>query len=291
MTFPRPVRRALMIITVTAGLAAVAVLPVVNPPAEAVQPAATTRARAVVDPANTEMGWKNKQHQRESPQLGALQYTPTGVLGIDVASYQGTVNWQRWVARGRSFAYIKATQGTSYRNPYFGAQYGGAYEAGMIRGAYHFANPAGRSGTAQARYFVAHGGGWTADGRTLPGVLDIEYNPSGSTCYGMSKKKMIAWITAFTTEYKRLTTRDAVIYTTADWWNRCTGNTTKFTLTNPLWAARYGTKTAGTLPGAWTTATFWQYTSSPLDQDRFSTTPDRLVVLATGIEPAEAKKN
>ena len=47
----------------------------------------------------------------------------------------------------------------------------------MVRGAYHFANPRTSSGADQARYFVQNGGAWTADGKTLPGLLDIEFNP------------------------------------------------------------------------------------------------------------------
>jgi hypothetical protein len=47
----------------------------------------------------------------------------------------------------------------------------------MIRGAYHFARPHTTSGVIQAEYFVDHGGGWSGDGTTLPGALDIEYNP------------------------------------------------------------------------------------------------------------------
>jgi GH25 family lysozyme M1 (1,4-beta-N-acetylmuramidase) len=237
------------------------------------------------------MGWRESS-QRVTDQrtdagtdidssLLARAFTPKGVLGMDVASYQRHVNWPRWVARGKQFAYVKATEGTRYRNPYFASQFSGAYEAGMIRGAYHFASPSGASGRAQAAYFVKHGGGWTKDGRTLPGVLDIEYNPYGATCYHRSKKQMVRWISSFVTEYKRETTRDAVIYSTADWWRRCTGNTTKFTLTNPLWVARYSSA-AGALPGSWNFYTFWQYTSSPLDQDVFSASYQRLVVLANG---------
>ena len=59
----------------------------------------------------------------------------------------------------------------------------------MVRGAYHFANPRTSSGADQARYFVQNGGAWTADGKTLPGLLDIEFNPYpayGNTCYNMT---------------------------------------------------------------------------------------------------------
>jgi GH25 family lysozyme M1 (1,4-beta-N-acetylmuramidase) len=205
----------------------------------------------------------------------------TGVLGIDVASYQKNVKWTSYKGQKRVFAYVKATEGTSYRNPYFASQYNGAAKAGIIRGAYHFASPSGKSGKTQAGYFVKYGGAWRADGQTLPGVLDIEYNPyRGGTCYGLSKTAMVKWISAFLTEYKRLTKRDAVIYTTADWWKRCTGNTTKFNQTNPLWVARYGTSTPGTLPGKWPFYTFWQYSSNPIDQNKFSASYTRLQVLA-----------
>ena len=238
------------------------------------KPTPTAAARlAGVEPGNAQMGWRAKlatgrlATNRVPGASTDAAFRPSGVLGIDVSSHQGKVNWKGWVAKGRSFAYVKATEGTTYKNPYFSAQYRGSYDAGMIRGAYHFASPSGKSGKKQAAYFVKNGGGWTPDGRTLPGVLDIEYNPYGKTCYGLSKRKMVAWIADFTAEYKRLTTRDAVIYTTADWWKQCTGNTTKFTHTNPLWAARYGTTTPGALPGDWKWATFWQYTSSPIDQN------------------------
>jgi len=204
------------------------------------------------------------------------------VLGIDVSGHQrNTINWAAQARAGKRFAYIKATEGTSYRNPYFSSQYTGSYRAGMIRGAYHFANPGGAAGWRQADYFVSRGGGWSRDGRTLPGVLDIEYNPYGSTCYGRSQREMVAWIGSFTRRYKARTGRDAVIYTTYDWWRQCTGNSTAFNRTNPLWVARYSSS-VGTLPGKWPFYTFWQYTSTPIDQNRFGSTYTRLKILATG---------
>ncbi|WP_268248729.1 GH25 family lysozyme [Actinoplanes ianthinogenes] len=119
---------------------------------------------------------------------------------------------------------MKATEGTSYTNSYFAQRYNGSYNVGMIRGAYHFALPNGAGGSAQADYFVGHGGGWSRDGRTLPGALDIEYNPYGATCYGLSQASMRSWISAFLNRYHALTGRWAVIYTTTDWWTTCTGN-------------------------------------------------------------------
>jgi GH25 family lysozyme M1 (1,4-beta-N-acetylmuramidase) len=278
-------RRLGCMIAATAGLSAVGVSSAAAEPPQ--PPLSVAAQRAGLQPGNTPMGWRSRNATtlHVGSEVKTAAFKPTGVLGLDVASYQRKVNWKSWAGKGKDFAYIKSTEGTSYRNPYWHSQYYGAGHAGLIRGSYHFGRPDGASGKKQAAFFVVHGGGWKPDGTTLPGVLDIEYNPSGRTCYGLSKAGMVAWINSFTTEYKRRTTRDAVIYSTADWWNRCTGNTKKFTQTNPLWAARYGTKTAGKLPGSWKVATFWQYTSSPLDQDKFSGSMDRLRVLALGAEP------
>jgi GH25 family lysozyme M1 (1,4-beta-N-acetylmuramidase) len=61
-----------------------------------------------------------------------------------------------------------------YTDPTFSSKYSGAASAGLVRGAYHFAHPNKASGSEQAQYFLAHGGGWSADGQTLPGAVDLE---------------------------------------------------------------------------------------------------------------------
>ncbi|KAG5721529.1 N,O-diacetylmuramidase [Termitomyces sp. T112] len=192
--------------------------------------------------------------------------------GIDVSSYQPNIDWSTVKANGVEFAFIKATEGTSYTNPYFSSQYTGATNIGIIRGGYHFARPDISSGAAQATFFLAHGGGWSADGITLPGALDIEYNPYGAECYGLSASAMVAWITDFSNTYLTNTGRYPVIYTTTDWWTTCTGNYAGFGNTNPLWIARYASA-IGTLPAGWPYTTFWQYADSgpnPGDQDIFN---------------------
>lgn len=204
--------------------------------------------------------------------------------GVDVSSHQGNVAWSTLWKAGTKWAYTKATEGTSYRNPYFTQQYDGPYGIGMIRGAYHFATPDSTGGAAQADYFVAHGGGWSKDGKTLPGVLDIEWNPYGGACYGKSKSAMVTWIRDFVNRYKTRTGRDAVIYTATSWWTECTGNYSGFGKTNPLWIARYASA-VGTLPSGWSTYTMWQYTSSGQtvgDHDRFNGAEKRVKALATG---------
>ena len=207
---------------------------------------------------------------------------PAGTQGQDVSGYQGSVNWTAQWNAGSRFAYIKATEGTYYTNPSFAQQYNGSYNVGMIRGSYHFARPDTTSGATQADYFVAHGGGWSKDGKTLPGALDIEYNPYGSECYGLSQSSMRSWITSFSNEYHAKTTRWPVLYTTTDWWNTCIGNYNAWSGNSPLWIARYASA-VGTLPPGYSVYSFWQWSSSGTfagDSDVWNGTLARLKVLA-----------
>ncbi|WP_189783742.1 lysozyme [Streptomyces capitiformicae] len=208
--------------------------------------------------------------------------------GHDVSSHQKNVNWSRAKSKGATFVYVKATESTTYRNPHFGQQYNGSRNAGLIRGAYHFAVPNTSSGKAQAAYFVRNGGGWRADGWTLPPALDIEYNPYNKKkkCYGLSNSKMVSWIKSFSNEVKRLTGRRPVIYTTTHWWKTCTGNSTAFGGNHALWLARYNSAGAGELPAGWKFWTIWQYDngsgSLPGDQNLFNGSTSRLKKFAKG---------
>ncbi|KAJ6582977.1 glycoside hydrolase family 25 protein [Mycena vulgaris] len=204
--------------------------------------------------------------------------------GIDVSAFQPLVNWAAVKANGVAFAYIKATEGITFISPTFSEQYTGATKAGLIRGSYHFAHPDSSSGATQAKFFLAHGGGWSSDGITLPGALDIEYNPSGPKCYGLSAAAMVSWISEFSSTYHAATTRFPVIYTTTDWWKTCTGNSAAFGTNNPLWIAHYSSS-IGTLPAGWSFTTFWQYANSglnPGDQDLFNGDANGLKRMATG---------
>ena len=206
-----------------------------------------------------------------------------GPAGIDVSHYQGSINWSSVKAAGISFAYIKATEGTTYKDPDFSADYLGAYNAKVIRGAYHFAQPGSSSGAAQATYFAANGGAWSADNLTLPGTLDLE-----GGCYGLSTSSMQSWILSFYNTYKSKTGRDVVIYTSPSWWNTCTGGWSGMSAKSPLFVADWTTAANPTIPSGFPFATLWQYTDSgsvsgvsgAVDRDRFNGDSSRLLALA-----------
>lgn len=207
--------------------------------------------------------------------------------GIDVSHYQGSINWKSVRSGGTRFAYIKATEGVSYTDSAFDRNYPAAYYAGVVRGAYHFALPNKSTGAAQADFLYRNGGAWSADDLTLPAAVDLEYNPYGAVCYGLSQSAMVSWITDFLDRYHSHTGRYAVIYTTTGWWKSCTGNYSGFASRHPLWLARYSSS-RGELPAGWKFQTIWQYTSSgtvsgisaAVDRDYFNGTKTRLLALA-----------
>ncbi|WP_240690055.1 lysozyme [Arthrobacter sp. PAMC25564] len=202
-------------------------------------------------------------------------WTPSfGVQGLDVSYYQPNVNWQQQWDMGARFAYVKASEGDYYTNPSFGAQYQGSRSVGMIRGAYHFAIPNWSAGSEQASFFVQNGGGWSADGSTLPPVLDIEFNPyagktingvyMGNTCYDMSAAQLTAWVHDFGNTVRALTGRLPMIYTNTSWWKQCTGDPAGFG-DYPLWIAAYPgapSNDAGSIPASWGAYSVWQYSST-----------------------------
>ena len=173
--------------------------------------------------------------------------------GIDVSHYQGTVNWTSVKNSGRTFGFAKATEGTTYTDPNFAANWKNMKAAGVIPGAYHFGHP-GTDAVAQAKYFVntvkaAQGG--LSGGLQL--VLDIE------TTDGQSAAAVKTWIQTFVTEIQTLTGKPAIIYTGFYFWRDSAGNSTN-NYNCPLWIASY--TASPTIPAAWTTYTFWQYSDS-----------------------------
>ncbi|KAF8266534.1 glycoside hydrolase superfamily [Lactarius quietus] len=157
--------------------------------------------------------------------------------------------------------------------PLLQPNYIGATNNKIIRGAYHFAHPGTSTGAAQADYFLAHGGGWSADGITLPGALDLE-----GDCSNLSAAEMVSWIKDFSNTYHSKTKRYPVIYTTTSWWKGCTGNSKHSALTThsgspPGQAPLAPSPLAGVANVIHSYTTFWQYADSgpfPGDQDLFN---------------------
>ncbi|OOC06184.1 hydrolase [Amycolatopsis azurea DSM 43854] len=288
----RSVAVASSVVVLLAGL-----LPVENSRASAAT--ATTPILATTVPGHPETDYMGSsvprfervgKAGRSAASMNAV--APDGLPGLDVSHYQNTVNWPAVAAKGAKFAYMKATESTTYRDPTFAANYAGSANAGLKRGAYHFGLPDKASGGDQARFFLANGGGWVGDGKTLPPVLDIEYNPYSTAdwagwCYNRTPEQVTAWLTDFVTTVHDAVGRWPVIYTTRGWWNHCTGSNTTIPANSPLWISPVASDAGGPpgMPAGWTAYTFYQWAKSgtfPGDQDVFAGTIAQLAAFAAG---------
>ncbi|MDQ1740465.1 MAG: hypothetical protein QOE53_2117, partial [Pseudonocardiales bacterium] len=95
---------------------------------------------------------------------------------------------------------------------------------------------------------------------------------------------LVSWIRAFSDDLHARTSKYPMIYTTFDWWNTCTGNSSAFAATNPFWIASYGSTPPASIPAGTATWTIWQSASSgllPGSQDRFNGSFVQLQALAT----------
>lgn len=81
---------------------------------------------------------------------------------IDIASWQhpggARIDWEAVAKSGVVGVMIKVSQGTSYKNPYYGgdggvqSDYDDAKAAGLLVGAYHFAEPGASDAATQAQF-------------------------------------------------------------------------------------------------------------------------------------------
>lgn len=105
---------------------------------------------------------KHRKHKK-----AAVSFLP----GIDVSSYEKTIDWKKAAASGVVFAYIKATEGVTIQDAYFASNRANAKAEGVIVGAYHLFRPK-TAGKAQIDNFLNVVG--KVESGELPPLLDIE---------------------------------------------------------------------------------------------------------------------
>ena len=98
------------------------------------------------------------------------------VEGVDVSHHQGRIDWSRLSGSSVRFAYIKASEGATFRDTAFRANWAGAQSAGVVPGAYHFFTLC-RPAAQQATNFLAVVP--KPSEPTLPPAVDLEF---GGNC-------------------------------------------------------------------------------------------------------------
>lgn len=93
------------------------------------------------------------------------------IRGVDVSSYQGEIDWETLSSNNISFAFIKATEGSSFVDKHFDYNYKEAQKTELAIGAYHFFSY-DSSGQTQAENFINTVVPFEG---MLPPVIDLEF--------------------------------------------------------------------------------------------------------------------
>jgi lysozyme len=116
-------------------------------------------------------------HGDNRPHPGVAKARALPIQGMDVARYQGAIDYSKVRAAGVHFVYMKGTEGKDYVDPAFLTNWARAKSAGMAHGVYHFMTWCSTA-AEQAAWFKKN---VPYDATALPPVLDLEWN-HGSSC-------------------------------------------------------------------------------------------------------------
>jgi lysozyme len=75
--------------------------------------------------------------------------------GIDVSHHNGRPDWGVVAGNNYLFAIAKATEGVTVNDARFAGNWQGIKDAGLVRGAYHFARPSNNTAEDEADHFLA----------------------------------------------------------------------------------------------------------------------------------------
>ena len=75
--------------------------------------------------------------------------------GVDISHWQGAIDWTKVAAAGKKFAYMKASESTDFVDPNYTTNRAQARAAGLLVGAYHFAQPQRRPATRSRRRIIS----------------------------------------------------------------------------------------------------------------------------------------
>jgi lysozyme len=174
------------------------------------------------------------------------------VFGIDVSRHQQRINWDDVASHKHnhvevSFAFIKATEGKTIKDPYFAINWKDAKNANILRGAYHFYRPH----LTPHEQFELFKSVVKLQKEDLPPVLDVEIR--GSRSPAALKAGVKRWLQLAEKHYGVT----PILYTSYSFYKNyfSTPEFKKY----PLWIAHYATDDLNKLTDRWH---FWQHSES-----------------------------
>ena len=186
-----------------------------------------------------------------------MSYTSERIYGIDISRYQHgkgrkkyPILWDRlrvsYLGKNHrnasgtvdypvSFVFIKSTESTNIRNPFYANDYVKARQQGIPIGAYHFFS-CKTSGAAQAQHFLRNTLFRSGD---LPPVLDLEPFPSQIAAMG-GTEAMFASVRVWLQAVERRTGVKPILYISQSFVNRYLPEAPDLKRDYQVWIARYG---------------------------------------------------
>ncbi len=170
------------------------------------------------------------------------------VRGVDVSHHQGEVDWDKLSKEDISFAFIKATEGSKYKDEQFDRNWSKAAATDLRIGAYHFFS-LDSPGAEQAENFCNT---VEAVKDMLPPVVDVEPYGNYQDPGQLDKEKMLAELGDFLIGVESYYGLKPIIYTTEEWLPVLQEQFSDY----DLWIRNVYGK-----PNPATNWTFWQYSN------------------------------
>jgi GH25 family lysozyme M1 (1,4-beta-N-acetylmuramidase) len=195
--------------------------------------------------------------------LAGRAHAASYAKGLDVSNWQHTVDWLQVFDAGYTFAFAKATEGTTFTDVTYPLNRGGTGGFGIRFGAYHFARPSGSSDAARVASAIAQADHFVDVAQPRAGdlvpVLDLE------TTGNLSPASLQRWTQAWLDHVEARTGAKALIYTSPSFWKTRLADTTQFADDgHKLWIAHWTKAASPLLPAAaWGAQSWsvWQWTS------------------------------
>ena len=186
--------------------------------------------------------------------------------GIDVSSWQGSIDFSAVKNSGIEIVYIKSSEGQSYIDPYFESNYQNAKANGLKVGFYHYVT----ARTIQQAQLEASFFARVVSGKQSDCKLAMDFESFGN----LSTTEINEISKAFLETLVNATKSEAVIYSNA--YSARTIFNSELT-DYPLWVANYDVSEPES-NGKWETWVGWQYTSTGrvngisgnVDRDQFT---------------------
>ena len=151
--------------------------------------------------------------------------------GIDVSNWQRYINYSQVKASGIEVVYIKASEGTTYKDPYFETNYQNAKANGLKVGFYHFLTARNtQQARAQAQFFASVISGKSPDCKL---AMDYEQFYEGNS---IAEINQIAQ--AFMERLQELTGKEVIVYSNLN--DARNVFNSEISSRYPLWLAYWG---------------------------------------------------